>query len=102
MLQLTRTDLESVVADGQLDDEGNYRLLEILLTVVMIVAGSPDPALAVQLNAATIDYILLVDKLVEPMNVDADLGELRLRPIEDKPQPPLEIINVQQDISRGL
>lgn len=105
MLQLTRTDLESIVEEGVIDDDGNYRLLEIIITVVMLAAFTPNPAVAAQLNSATIDYIMLVNSLTEPLNsTDEDFGEIRLRPIEESPpkQPPLEIINVQQDISRGL
>lgn len=106
MLNLKREDLESVVNEqGLIDENNNYSLLELVVTTLTCVAifASNDPAAATALNAATIDYLLLVDSLTNPINVDdPDLGKINLRPVEVpeyEPPKPVEVINVQQQQS---
>lgn len=97
-MYVTEEQLRSIADEAPIVDEmGNYCLLEPMLMVVSLAAAFAisEPAIAVQLNNATIDYIQAVQQLTVPLNTDADLGELRLRPVE-QPTKPVEVINVQQ------
>lgn len=98
MLNLKREDLESVVNEqGFINESNEYSLLEIVVTTLTVVAmfAAAEPATATMLNKATIDYLLLVDSLTSPLNVDdPDLGKIKLRPVEPPKQ--VEVINVQQ------